>query len=318
VNSGTSALWISYHLAGIKNGTLVISTPMTCSATNIPLIHLGAKIIWADIDLNTGNIDPLDVENKIKKFKKVKAVVIVDYGGMPCDMERFNYLSKKYNVLIIEDAAQALGAEYNGFKIGNHNKFVCFSFQAVKTITTVDGGAICLSNKKDYERARRLRWFGIDREKKYKKKKLWQYNIKEAGYKMHLNDVLATIGIEQLKWLDRLVSKQRKGAEYYNNNLKGMKEISLLQEPSNCKGSFWLYPILVKHRDKFIKILKQYGVECSPVHQRNDKLSIFGTIDRSLKNVEIFDKKAVCLPNGYWVTDEDREFIIHIIKKYFD
>jgi len=165
-NSGTSALWISYHLAGIKNGTLVISTPMTCSATNIPLIHLGAKIIWADIDLNTGNIDPLDVENKIKKFKKVKAVVIVDYGGMTCDMERFNYLSKKYNVLIIEDAAQALGAEYNGFKIGNHNKFVCFSFQAVKTITTVDGGAICLSNKKDYERARKLRWFGIDREKK--------------------------------------------------------------------------------------------------------------------------------------------------------
>ncbi|GBD34621.1 UDP-4-amino-4-deoxy-L-arabinose--oxoglutarate aminotransferase [bacterium HR35] len=156
VNSGTSALWIAYHLAGIKKGDVVITTPLTCSATNIPLLHLGAKIVWADIDINTGNIDPLDVENKVKKIKKVKAIVIVDYGGMPCDMDRLIFISKKYKIPIIEDAAQALGAEYKGIKIGNHNDYVCFSFQAVKTITTVDGGALCLKNRKDYERAKNL------------------------------------------------------------------------------------------------------------------------------------------------------------------
>lgn len=317
VNSGTSALWLAFRLAGINKDSFVISTPMTCSATNIPLLHLGAKIIWSDIDLNSGNISPIDVEQKIRLYKKAKTICIVDYGDMPCDMDFFSFLRKKYGVVIIEDAAQALGGMYKDIPLGNHNEFVCFSLQAVKTITSVDGGILCLKDKKTYERAKKLRWFGIDREKKYKRKRPWQYNIKEAGYKMHMNDVLATIGIEQFKWLDILVKKQRKGALYYNKMLKNCKKIKILKETIGAKSTYWLYIILVEKRQKFIDVMEKYGIEVSPVHQRNDKLSIFKGIDYSLKNVEVFNKKAVCLPNGYWVNNKDRKFIANIIKKYF-
>ncbi|GBD34622.1 UDP-4-amino-4, 6-dideoxy-N-acetyl-beta-L-altrosamine transaminase [bacterium HR35] len=134
---------------------------------------------------------------------------------------------------------------------------------------------------------------------------------------MHLNDVLATIGLEQLKYVDLLVNKQRRGAEYYYKNLQNMKEIRVLKEPDGCKSSYWLFTVLVERREKFINTLNAYGIECSPVHQRNDKLSIFGKLDKSLKNTDIFNKKAVCLPNGYWVSQKDRRFIVDTIKRNF-
>ena len=235
VNSGTSALWLACHLANLKPKEEVISTPMTCSATNIPFLHFGCKIIWADIDKETGNISPKDIEKKITE--KTKAICIVNYAGRPCKIEEIKKIARKHSIKIIEDASQSLGAEYNGRKIGYHTDYVCFSLQAVKTITSVDGGILCMRTKKDYERAKKLRWFGIDREKKFKQKNNWQYKINEEGYKFQLNDVLSTIGIEQLKYLNKLITIQRSNAKYYSKTFKNLKNIKILKESKNVKSS---------------------------------------------------------------------------------
>jgi len=315
-NSGTSALWIACKLIDLKKGDIIISTPMTCSATNIPFLHFGAKIVWADIDLKTGNISPESIKKKINR--KTKALCIVDYGGKPCEMDKIRSLARKYKIKVIEDAAQALGARYKSIKLGNHNEYVCFSLQSVKTITSVDGGFLCLKSKKDYNRAKKLRWFGIDREKKLKKVDNWIYDIKDAGYKMHMNDVLATIGIEQLNHIDKIINKQRANAKYYNEKLKNMKEIITMEDFKHYFNTYWLYILLVRDRKKFMNILKKRGIDVSPIHQRNDKLSIFGKLDKRLKNLKYFDEHSVCMPNGYWVSKRDREYIVKVIKENFE
>ena len=157
VNSGTSALQLALRLAGIQLGDEVISTPMTCTATNMPILAAGAKIVWADIDRLTGNISAASIEEKITS--KTKAIIAVHWGGYPCDMMAINAVAKKYNIKVIEDGAHAFGAEYMQQKIGNHSDYVMFSFQAIKHITTVDGGVLFVRTKEDYQRGKLLRWY---------------------------------------------------------------------------------------------------------------------------------------------------------------
>src|SRR3989338_2433791 len=161
VNSGTSALALAYRMAGIGPGDEVISTPMTCLATNEPIMLLGAKIVWADIDASTGNIYPASIEKRITP--KTKAIVVVHWAGNPVDIAAVSKIAKKHNLKVIEDAAHAFSAKYNGKYIGNHSDYVCFSFQAIKHLTTVDGGAIAVKTPEDYKRAVLLRWYGNSR-----------------------------------------------------------------------------------------------------------------------------------------------------------
>ena len=162
LNSATSGLHLALRLSNVGYGDEVISTAMTCTATNMPIIANGAKIVWADIDSQTGLIDPLDIERKITN--KTKAIIIVDWGGTPCDLDAIMAIGKKYKVKVIEDCAHSFGAKYKGRKIGTICDFSVFSFQAIKHITTVDGGALFCLNTDDYKRGKLLRWYGIDRE----------------------------------------------------------------------------------------------------------------------------------------------------------
>lgn len=139
VNSGTSALQLALRLAGVAGGE-VVTTPMTCFATNAAIVSEGAIPVWADIDPATGNIDPSDILQKITK--KTKAIMAIHWGGAPCEIDKINKIASKYNLPVIEDAAQALGSEYAGKPIGSHSDFVAFSFQAIKIINTVDGGLL--------------------------------------------------------------------------------------------------------------------------------------------------------------------------------
>src|SRR3989338_2880247 len=138
LNSCTSALQLALRLANVGFGDEVLSTSMTCTATNVPVMAMGARIVWVDIDPRTGNLDPRAIEKKIGK--KTKAILAVHWGGYPCDLDEIHAVAKKHNLKVIEDAAHALGSVYKGKKIGNHSDFVCFSFQAIKHMTTVDGG----------------------------------------------------------------------------------------------------------------------------------------------------------------------------------
>ncbi len=176
LNSGTSALHIALILAGVKINDEVISTSLTAEPTNVAIKMTGAKIRWADIDYNTGNIDPISIEKQINE--KTKAIMVVDYAGIPVNVPEIKAISEKYNLPIIEDAAHALGSKFNRSTAGNHFPFTVFSFQAIKHLTTIDGGILQISSKEEYEKGKLIRWFGID-----KKLTRLDNNISIQGYK---------------------------------------------------------------------------------------------------------------------------------------
>ena len=224
--SGTDGLHLSYILAGLKKGDEVITPVFTCTATNIPFLYMGVNIKFADIDINTMNIDPISVEKLITK--KTKAIVCVHYGGIPCRMDELNRISKKYKIPLIADCAQALGAKYNNKPIVDLSDFSIFSFQAIKHITTADGGMLCLKNKKIENKAKRIRWFGISRDKK--QKGTWLNDIYEVGYKYQLNDLGATLGIESLKEFNYILKHRRKIYDTYLKGLENSKAIRVIHD----------------------------------------------------------------------------------------
>lgn len=308
VNSGSSALHIALLLAGVKAGDEVISTPITAEPTNTVIAQTGAKIVWADIDPNTGNIDPDDVENKITN--KTKAIMVVDYAGIPVNIARFQEIEKKYGVPVIEDAAHALGACYNGGKIGNHFKYVTFSFQAIKHLTTVDGGMVCIRDDKEFEKAKLIRWFGIA-----KGISRLENDIKVQGYKYHMNNVNATIGLVQLENISNAVECYISNGKYYDKALQGVKGVELMKYYANSQPSYWLYTMKVERREDFINMMNDNGVMASELHKRNDLHSIFSESRTNLPNIDKFEKEWVHIPSGWWVSDEDRERIVGLIKK---
>ena len=190
--SGTDALHLAYILAGLKKGDEVIAPVYTCTATNIPFLYMGVNIKFADIDIETMNISVDSVKKLITK--KTKAIICMHYGGLPCDLDELQILANKYKIPLIEDAAHAVGATYKKKTIGSISDFTMFSFQAIKHITTGDGGMLSLKNKKLIEKAKRIRWFGISREDK--QKGIWENDISEIGYKYQMTDLGASLAIQ--------------------------------------------------------------------------------------------------------------------------
>lgn len=206
LNSGSSALELAYELAEIKKNDEVIVPVLTCTATNLPLVRRGAKIIFADINKDL-NIDIQDVKRKITK--KTKAIVFVHFGGNNRGLRELLKLCKDKHIKLIEDSAQSIGSNYWG-----KGDFACVSLQAIKTITSGDGGFLVCKRKKDYKKAKKLRWFGYDREKKQKKGDI---DLKLAGYKYHMNDISASIGRNNLKYFSKLKKHQEKLAKIYKS-----------------------------------------------------------------------------------------------------
>lgn len=307
VNSGSSALHIALILAGVKSGDEVISTPITAEPTNTVIAQTGAKIVWGDIDLNTGNLCPDDVERKITK--KTKAIMAVDYAGIPINIQRFQQIERKYSIPVIQDSAHALGAMYNGKKTGNHFKYTTFSFQAIKHMTTVDGGMICIKDDDEFEKAKLMRWFGIK-----KGISRFENDIQIQGYKYHMNNVNATIGLVQLESLDLLIDKYIENGKYFDRELQNIKDVELMKYYPHSQPSYWFYTLKVERRSDFIKTLAENGIMASEVHKRNDIHTIFKDSKIKLPSVDEFEKKWVHIPCGWWVTKRDREKIVNCIK----
>lgn len=308
VNSGTSALHIALILAGVKEGDEVISTAITAEPTNTVITQAGARVVWADIDFNTGCLCPDDVEKKITE--KTKAIIAVDYAGTPINIKRFQEIEKKYNIPIIQDSAHALGATYKNEKIGSHFKYTTFSFQAIKHMTTVDGGMICIRDDEEYERAKLIRWFGIK-----KGVSRLENDIHTQGYKYHMNNVNAKIGLVQLQEINSVIKKYIDNGKFYDEALKNVKDVELLSYYENSQPSYWLYTLKVERRAAFIKKLNNNGIMASELHKRNDEHSIFKDSKTQLPNVDKFEKKWVHIPCGWWVSNEDREKIVKCIKE---
>ena len=330
LNSATSGLTIAMRLIkdyyNLDENSEVLSTPLTCMATNIPILGNGLKIKWVDVDKNTGLMDLDDLEKKINHNTKI--ITFVHWGGYPLDLDRLNeILDKKEKELgfrpyVIEDCAHAFLSEYKGKKIGTHGNFAVFSLQAIKHLTTADGGLIFLPNKEFYEKAKLLRWYGIDRDKRnYKKKDLrLEHDVTNWGYKFHMNDLNATIGIHNLPHIHDLIKKNYENGSYFNDQLKDVKEISIINKTDNSdyKSAFWLYTVLVDKKKEFIEYMKLNNVFVSQVHQRNDIHSCFKEFVTKLPNLDKVEMELVCIPVGWWLTQENKEHIVSLIKKFYN
>lgn len=236
--------------------------------------------------------------------------MVVHYAGMVCDMDRINAISEKYGIPVIEDAAHAFLSKFNGRYIGNNSAYTCFSFQAIKHLTTVDGGLLCLKNEEEYIRARKLRWFGLD-----KKVPRLESDISEAGFKYHMNNVNATIGLVQLEHLEENVLKYIENGKFFDEHFNGIDGLTLIPYYPNTSPSYWLYTIKVERRDDFIKMLTNNGIMASPLHLRNDRHSVFNAQLANLPNLDVFYNSFVHTPCGWWLSKDDKHKIVTTIKK---
>lgn len=311
VNSCTTAITIAYRLAGVGPGTEVISTPLTCVASNHPILELGATPVWADVDPNTGMIDPNGLEKLINE--RTRAILILHKEGDPARIDEILSIAKKHKVKVVEDAAHAFGSKYKGKMIGNHGDFACFSFQAIKHITTGDGGALVCKSDDDFARAKRLKWFGVDKDAP-REISPWLEDITEWGYKGNMNDISAAIGIEQMKHLDEIVNSHNKNGTLYSDCLKNVPGVKLISRSAQDFSTYWAYCVLVENRTALEKKLKAEGVGASQIHPRNDVYSVFSKSIRPLPGVDYFAPREIALPCGWWVSENDVRRIANILK----
>lgn len=308
LNSGTAALHIALILAGVKENDEVISTALTAEPTNVSIKMMNAKIRYADIDSKTGQIDPKSIEANIND--KTKAILLVDYAGIPVDVKSIHEISINYNLPVIHDCAHSMGAKFEGKNAGEHFPYTIFSLQAIKHLTTVDGGILQIQNKEQYEKGKIIRWFGLD-----KNKTRLENNIQYQGYKYHMNNVNAVIGLVQLNNIQTIIDKYIDNGKYFDEQLKDIKDIELLEYYDNSEPSYWLYTMKVERRDDFVKMMADNGVMASELHKRNDWHEYLNDFKQSMPNLDVFYKKMVHIPCGWWVSKGDRERIVELIKK---
>jgi dTDP-4-amino-4,6-dideoxygalactose transaminase len=312
VNSCTMALTIAYKASGVGPGTEVIATPITCVASNIPIKQLGGDIVWADVDPETGMVTAETIEPCITK--KTKAICVLHKEGDPAEMDAIYALAKSHGIKVVEDAAHAIGARYHDDLIGSRGDFVCFSFQAIKHITTGDGGALLCGDEEDYLKARKLKWFGIDREKR-ENKDVWRNDISEWGYKGNMNDIAATIGLAQFDHIDRLLAAFNENGKRYSELLQDVPGITQLKRDPRHFSTYWAYCLLVENREHVISELAENGIHAAQIHPRNDIYSMFNANRRELAGVDYFDPRELCLPCGWWVDANEQERIVDVLKR---
>lgn len=306
VSSCTAALHMALLLSGVGPGTEVISTPMTAEPTNLAILHAGGKVAWADVRPDSGNIDVEDVARLINE--RTKAIVVVDYGGEPVDTD-MPCTYKFDGPRVIEDAAHALGAYLGDAHVGTLADFTCFSFQAIKTLTTGDGGALACFYNQDVQPARELRWFGIDR-----KANRTEVDVKRVGYKYNMNNITAEIGRVQLGHIQSVIDVQKLNGAWYNKNLADIPGLTLVMRPAYVEPSYWFYTFHAERRDDLMQKLKEQGVDCGLIHRRNDLHSVFADSKRELPGLDKFWSTALHIPCGWHVTPDDREYIAGVIK----
>jgi dTDP-4-amino-4,6-dideoxygalactose transaminase len=310
--SGTDALHLSYLLAGLKAGDEVVVPLFTCTATNIPFLYMGVKIIFADIQPGTLNIDPKHVKELVNS--KTKAIVCVHYGGLPCDMDELRKIATEWNIPIIEDAAHAVGASYKGTPIGSLSEFTMFSFQAIKHITTGDGGMVTFKDDgKLLEKGKRLRWFGIDRSAK--QKGIWENDITEVGYKYQMNDISAAMGLAALEEFDQVLALRKTLFDKYEELLTGINGIQFIGGGySDRIHAAWLCTVIAENRENLQHKLREQNIESSQVHYRNDRYSIFGGRGE-YPNMDAIEDKYLVLPLHTKMNLSDVEKVCYTIKQ---
>ncbi|MBM4017123.1 MAG: DegT/DnrJ/EryC1/StrS aminotransferase family protein [Planctomycetes bacterium] len=261
LNSGTAALHLAMVAAGLGRGDEVISTPLTFVSTNHAILYVGARPVFADVEAETANIDPRSVRRRITK--KTRAIVCVHYGGRPCKMDELEAIAREHDLALIEDAAHGCGGEHRGRKLGAIGRFGAFSFHAVKNLATGEGGAIVTNDDDAAARLRKLRWLGISRDtwtRGSQAQYSWYYTVEEVGFKYHMNDIPAAIGLVQLARLDEMNARRAAWAARYD---EALRDLAWIQRPAvepGTKPDWHNYVIQTDQRDALNAFLAQRGI----------------------------------------------------------
>lgn len=324
-SSGTAALEAAYFAAGLKDGDEIITSPLTFVATSNAALHRGAKVVFADVEVETGNIDPLDVERKITS--KTKAIVPVDYSGLPVNLDELSAISKKHNLLLIEDAAHALGAEYKVKKIGGIADMTMFSFHPVKSITTGEGGAITTNREDFYKKLLLYRTHGITKENFINNSDGppaggWYYEMQELAQNFRLTDIQAALGVSQLKKLDKFIGARKAIAVKYNSAFAENKNLILPKEYDGVSSARHLYPIRLKNsarRAEVFKKLRDSGIGVQvhyiPVHF-HPYYQELGFKKGICPNAEDFYAGEISIPIFPGLSPQDQNFVIEKVNEF--
>lgn len=300
--SGTAAMHLALLASGVGPGDEVILPSLTFVATAEAALMCGARPVFADIDPGTLNLDPADVRRKLTG--RTRAILPVHYGGQPCDLDALRRIARRgRRVALVEDAAHACGSSYRGRRIGIHGDFVCFSFHAVKNLTTGEGGMITTSDDRAAARLMRLRVFGINRDAwlRHRAKPRgrladWNYRVREPGFKAHLHDISAAIGLVQLAKLERGNAIRRTIAARYDAAFAGMPGVTLRPTPSWATTNHHLYVIQVERRDALLERLRRKGIAAG-VHY--EPVHLFGAFRRWRARLPVTEwawRRLVSLP----------------------
>jgi dTDP-4-amino-4,6-dideoxygalactose transaminase len=320
VGSGTDALHLAYRLCGLDEKSEVIAPVFTCTATNIPFLYERARIRFVDIEATSLNIDVSAIEPNINE--RTKAIVVVHFGGYPCNLDELSRIEKQYGIPVIQDGAQAFGLRWRSHPMAHWSRFTTYSFQAIKHITTGDGGILTI-NTRDPEivkAARRIRWFGIDREKK--QGGIWENDIVEVGYKYQMTDLGACVGLAGLRQSDRVMAHRRRLLVLYEQGLANIPGIAYFAgKARGVDGAYehaaWLCMVLAERRRDLQRKLYEKGVETNQVHYRNDRYSIFKDSVAGLEfpNMDKIEDNYLTLPLHHLVTPENVAYICDLIRQ---
>ena len=325
VNSCTAGLHLSLVAADIDEGDEVITSPFTFASTVNVIVHQGAKPVFVDINHDTYNINQKKIEAAISD--KTKAIMPVHYAGQPCEMDEIMAIAKKHNLLVIEDAAHALSATYKGRKIGTIGDVTSFSFYATKIITTAEGGMVTTDNDDLAEKIKLLSLHGISQDawKRYSSEGSWYYEVLYPGYKYNMTDIQASMGIQQLKKLDKLQEARKAIARLYTNVFKDMPEITEPYVDEQVQHTWHLYPILINtdllkiDRNKFIEALKAENIGTSvhfiPIHMHPYYRDRFGFNRGDFPSAEYVYERIISLPLYPRMTERDVGDVIAAVKK---
>jgi len=299
-NSGSSALALALHLAGVAGGA-VVSTPQTCTATSGAIVNAGARIVWADVDALTGNVTVDTVQRAITS--ETRAVLAVNWAGRHVSPDGdLLAICRERGIPLIIDAAHG---PFSGFA-----DYTCFSFGPIKHLSCGDGGAV-VTTRGDHERARLLRWHGLSRESKADFR--CEQDITEVGHRWHLNDINAAIGLANIAHAGWVVEQARANAAWYCDWLADLPGVTL--PPYDAQCGYWLMGLLAEDRDGLAAYLKARDIASSRAHRRNDEHPAFRAVSTGwpLPGVDAFDGHQLNIPCGWWIGAQEREYIARTI-----
>lgn len=318
-NTATSALHLALRAIGVGEGDEVITPSFNCVADQQAIRMAGAEPVMCDILEENLGIDCKKAEELISE--KTKAIIPLHYSGIPCNQKEVYDLAQKYNLRVIEDCCHAFGTSINNKKLGSYGDIAFFSFDGVKTLTSIDGGCVIVKNEEEFKKIQYMRLLGMDKDtlERYKNKRSWNYDVITEGYRYHLNNVMASVGISQIKRIDEMIDSRRKVCKYYNNAFKNLPEIKIPKSDFENISTFNYYiRVLNNKREELIEHLKileiETGIHWTPVH----KFSFFSDSKRGdLTVTEKIANEILTLPLHSNMNQEFIDRIIYGITSFF-